>query len=303
MRRFSVLLGWGLLLLGGIAQSTEPPADTWITDRLDRPKEAGSTDEDPPFANLSASSDGSRLVVAWRRQGTNDLSAAVWFSPEGPGHWAARDWSKRAAATNGSHWQAVLPVADLDEPIVYFAATVTTDGRTNASPARICRPRETKLTSPTAPQPTFLEGFEEGDWNWRSTDERANVRRVEGGRSSGHALMLEIPAGQRSASVATSRVRGIRAGAGGATGFALWMRSDSTNGIVRIETMADAGTDRQVTATFPETVPAALEWTQTFFRFSELKRFPVGALDRVVVDFTGVGPMKLWLDDLELIDF
>jgi hypothetical protein len=303
IRRWNVLLGWGLLLLGSAARGAEPPADEWVTDRLDRPKEAGSTVGDHPFADLSATSDGSRMVVSWRSDGTNDLSAAVWFSPEGPGHWPARDWSKLAAVPLGPHWQAVLPVVDLDEPIVYFAAIVAADGRTNASAARLCRPRETKLTSPTAPPPTFLEGFEEGSWNWRSTDERAAVQRVAGGRSSGHALLLEIPAGLRSASVATSRVRGIRAGAGGATGFALWMRSDSTNGIVRIETLADAGTDRQVTAIFPEAVSAGPDWTRRFFRFAELKGFPVGALDRVIVEFTGVGPMRLWLDDLELIDF
>jgi hypothetical protein len=125
---------------------------------------------------------------------------------------------------------------------------------------------------------------------------------MEGGRQSGHALALEMPAGQRAASVATSRIRG-GARAVGATGFSLWMRSSATNGLVRLVAVADAGTERQVTAVFPTEVAAGSEWSRRVFRFDELRGFPVGALDRVVVEFSATGPATLWLDDLELIDF
>jgi hypothetical protein len=295
-------LVWTLVLAGRGDASGAVPADAWMDEPFRSPAGTAAPTSTPAAETLSARADGSRLVVAWGSTGTNEVSATVWFSPERPGHWTARDWSRRSAEIRGGEWSAVLPVVDLDEPILYFAATVTTEGTTNVSRARLCWPREIPLPQPTAPRIWFLEGFEEGRWNWRSTDERAVVRRMEGGRQSGHALALEMPAGQRAASVATSRIRG-GARAVGATGFSLWMRSSATNGLVRLVAVADAGTERQVTAVFPTEVAAGSEWSRRVFRFDELRGFPVGALDRVVVEFSATGPATLWLDDLELIDF
>jgi hypothetical protein len=278
------------------------PGDDWVWESFQTPIGTNTTTTPASFETLSAKSAGSRLVVSWQAGGTNEMAASVWFSHGGAGHWLSRDWSRRSAELHGNEWSTVLPVVDLDEPILYFAAAVVIGGTTNVSQGRICRPRDANLPAPTVPRSMFLEGFEEGSWNWRSTDERADVRRSEGGRQSGHSLVLEIPAGQRSASVATTRIQG-NARTGGATGFAIWMRSGVAHGQVRLMAVSDVGTERQATAAFPSQVAPGAEWGRHVFRFEELKNFPIGALDRVVVEFSASGPATLWLDDLELVDF
>lgn len=249
------------------------------------------------FTSLVARAEGPRLVVSW--ESTNPaLAAEVWSAPKGAGDRPPKNWSRHPATLTKTNWSAEIPVPTLDDPILYFVAMEPTAGSRDISPIRICLPRELGLTKPTSPPSSFLEGFEEGAWNWRLEDDRAAAERVEEGRSSRHSFKVTIPDSRRSATISTTRIRD--AATANAAGFGLWLRSDSTNGAVQITAVAYVGSDTPIAVPFPQTIVPQREWARYEFRFNTLPHFPVGGLDQLVIEFTGVGPTSLWIDDLEL---
>jgi hypothetical protein len=198
---------------------------------------------------------------------------------------------------------AELPVADLDEPIVYFVELAPTDGAGLGSKPRRCVPRSLGLVRPSTVRGAFVEGFEEGDWNWRNLDERSSVGRIAPGRSSGNSLEVRIHPGQRSAAVATSLLRGPAAMSQRAEGFSVWLRAEPAGATANVLALAHSGTPGQVSASFPGKFTLAETWTRFDFRFDLLPRFPLGALDRIVFEISGEGPSRIWIDDLEWAGF
>ena len=302
MRQSKPMIGMVLGCLAvGLAHGADPisEADAWLTGPIRLPETVATAVPDSGLSSVAVRLSGEALAVTWNAEAATNGLGFVWFSPAASGSGASRPWFRREASWKGDRFVAEIPVVDLDEPIIYFAAMRSTDGQETVSRVRVCVPRGLNLSKPTAPRRAFLEGFEEEAWNWKNLDERATVKRIAAGRASGHALEVGISTGQRSAAVATPLVRGLTALRVSAHGFSVWLRGSAAGINIRVLAMAHAGTDRQISAAFPGTVAPLETWTRFDFRFDQLEGFPLGALDQIVFEIVGQGPCSVRFDDLE----
>lgn len=294
-------LNWLILLSLALGDSISfgqtNEADRPYSWPVQRPADLSHLEPSNHFTSFVARAEGPLLVVSWESPIPAD-TAQVWTAPKGLGNRPPKNWSRHPATSTKTNWNAEIPIPSLDDPIIYFVAMERIDGSREISPIRLCHPRALGLPKPSLPSSSFLEGFEDGSWNWRLEDDRATAERVEGGRLSRHSLKLTIPESRRSATVSTTRVRD--AAMANAAGFELWLRSDSTNGAVQITAVAYVGSDTPISVPFPQTIVPQPAWACYEFRFNTLPNFPLGGLDQLIIEFTGVGPMSLWIDDLEL---
>src|SRR5262245_18312702 len=73
------------------------------------------------FSNLHADVAAGLLKVLWTSElGLSATAATVHASAASATHWPTRDWRSCATTRNGQTWQAIVPVEDVDVPIVYY---------------------------------------------------------------------------------------------------------------------------------------------------------------------------------------
>jgi hypothetical protein len=256
------------------------------------------------FSDLHAEVVAEKLVVFWTPDAAAPTgSVVVHASAADLAHWPTRDWRSYPMTRIDMRWQTALPVEDPDVPLVYFVAAAGS-GVTNGSATRGVLPRAAGLEEPTRPFWPFLEGFEQGCDSWRVVSggsRSASLRTNSAARTGNFALSVTIPAGQRSVTVATTRLRGWQARAEDATGLRVWLKTREGTGRARCSLLANAGATNQSIAPWPNDLTLTDRWRKLELSFNALPGLPLGAVDLFAIEFIADGPREFLIDDLQLL--
>ena len=298
-------LAWPLARPGLHGATAAAPADLWVTNVVQFPScVATNTLRHAGFETLRAEAIAGKLKLSWQNPAlTTNALVTAFASADELGHWPVRDWRAFPMTLRGAQWETAVPIENIDVPLVYFvrAATATT---TNVSLMRVCRPRAAGLEEPSRVFWPFLEGFEEGTEHWRlvSNQPAPPPLTTNSPAKNGHAaLAVPLPAGQRSVTIGTTRVRGWQIEQEFATGLRLWLRTREGGGQVRFTLLANAYGTNQVIAVFPQTTMLRDRWQRVDLPFNALPKFPLGSLDFFTIEFLGDGPREFLVDDLSLL--
>jgi hypothetical protein len=224
----------------------------------------------------------------------------------------------------GQGWECWVPVEDIEVPIVYFVAVESSTPQkssahhgaelaalpedreiaTNVSPMRVCRPHLLGLKGPTRIFWPFLEGFEQGleSWRWLAPEPEPGRLKTDPLAKNGHAaLLVSVPAGKRSVTIATTRVRGRELVTRAATGLRIWLRTRHGSGQARFTLLADALTTNQVVAVSRQQAHLAPVWRKVDLAFDDFPDLPQRGVDLFTIEFIGHGPQDFLVDDLQLL--
>ncbi len=285
-------------LAAGFSAGPEPAADRWLTEAGARPERfAESTVLTNGFATLRAEVVAGVLQV--KCDGDEALSGLkLVASADAPGHWPARDWRTLSMRRAGPGWLAEIPVDSLDVPQIYFV-TARTSGREVVSPLRLAHPRGLGMERPSRLFWAFLEGFEQGQEGWRSP---GGTLRTNGPARSGRtALAVRVPAGRKSVSVESTRLRGWFIEEHGAEGVGLWLRASGGAGHVVFTLAANAFSTNQVTSRRSETVAVSTNWAKARLAFESFPKAPLADLDLFTLEFVAEPGTELLMDDVHLL--
>jgi hypothetical protein len=282
-----------------------PPADVWVTNHVQLP--AGLNTNlvlRTGFETLQAEVNVGRLKILWSPRPLNtNASVTLVASADDLSHRRVRDWSFYPMNLQGNHWAARLPVDDVDVPVVYLLRTIYA-GETNLSPMRVCFPRMAGLEEPSRIFWPFLEGFEMGAESWSllaSQAEPASLT-IDPTAKNGHAaLRVSLPAGKRSVTVATTRVRGWQIQQNLATGLRLWLRTREGTGRVRFTLFANAFEPNQMFSMSSIESKLDHQWKKIELPFASFPKLPLGGVDWFTIEFIGTGPREFLIDDLQLL--
>ena len=256
------------------------------------------------FAALGTEHLAEQLKVRWQpATPPTQPRLTLHYSADFPGHWPARDWRTMPLTQRGTVWEATLPVEELDVPMVYFVS----DG--SPAPAllssmRVVSPRLAGMEKPSRVFWPFLDGFEDGGTSWELVSAPATIPQLKASPSAhdgNAALSVTLPAGQRSVTVSTTRVRGWHYSLQLATGLRVWLRAPGGSGRARFTLHANAGTTNAISAL--STVEAVLDdkWRKVDLSLSSFPNFPVVSTDLFSIEFSGEGPREFLVDDLRLL--
>lgn len=294
-----------LLCIGSARAQTKAPADAWVNDALRYPRGITTNALLPaPFATLRAEHLAEQLKVLWQPSTpVMQPRLTLHFSADAPGHWPSRDWRALPMTQRGGVWEATLPVDELDVPLVYFVS----DGYpvpALLSPMRVVSPRLTGMEKPSRVFWPFLDGFEEGVFGWELSATPATflpLKTSPNAHDGNAALSVALPAGQRSITVGTPRMRGWHYSHQLATGLRVWLRAPGGTGQARFTLHANHGTTNAVVTT--STIEAALDdkWRKVDLSFSSFPNFPVVGADWFSIEFSGEGPREFLVDDVRLL--
>lgn len=307
MRTFLHWLTVGLMSLVALSAhgqaNPKPLPDDWITNRLDLPHTLTVTNLQPAaFEKLHAEAIAGKLRVYWPAGDENtNRTVTVWFSAEDLNHTTVRDWRPLPLELRGRAWETSVPIDNVDVPLAYFVESVT--GKTvQQSPLRVCLPRVAGLEEPSRIFWPFLEGFEDDIASWRlMSDNGSTMTLADGGKDGHHSLAVRLPKGQRSVTIATTRVRGWQITEQAANGVQLWLRTMQGNARVRFTFTAQAFSTNQVVAISPEEPVLTPEWQRIDVPFKSLPPFPLPELNLLSLEFISIGPAEFRVDNLEML--
>jgi hypothetical protein len=281
--------------------------------------------------DLKAEALAGKLRVVCAGQAPAHLTRVLYASADELGHWPARDWRAFPMSNRGGLWDAFVPVEDLDVPVVYFVSEAATpvptsrnasSGRDSLpptqrgpapgglsrdarlSPMRRVQPRAVGLQEPSQPFGPFLAGFETGLEGWRllgDASEGPPLQADPAARTGGRALCVTVPAGKRSGTLATTRLRGWQLQRQNAWGVRLWLRTRAGTALARFSLLAHSGTPQQVVAVRRTEQPLKDAWQRVDLRFAEFAELPLYAVDQLTIEFIGQGPIECLVDDVELL--
>lgn len=279
------------------ALEPKPGADAWLTNAPAWPAEMIKARlSTNPFITLRAEAIAGRLRVSWESATPFD-SARVIVSADAPGHWPARDWRSITMKRHGTNWQAELPVDSLDVPLIYSVIASNRE-ETIASPLRIAWPGALGLEQPTRLFWPFVEGFEQGTEGWRAIP--GVTLRTDGAAKHGRAaLRIEVPAGERSVTIVTTRLRGWFIAEHRATGLELWLKTRQGKGVAAFELLAHAFTTNQVLARRLAPVAVNSSWTKVELPWASFPKFPLGEMDLLAIELTGAPGTEFLIDDVQ----
>ncbi len=282
-----------------------PSADTWLSDAVPYPRgTATNALRQDGFTSLRAEQLAEQIKVRWQPSAPlAQPRVTLHFSADAPGHWPARDWRTLAMTQRGAAWEATLPVDDLDVPLVYFVSDGTRTP-TQLSPMRVVSPRLAGMEKPSRIFWPFLEGFEDGIAGWEFMSAPADVPPLKtspNAHDGNAALSVTLPAGRRSVTIGTPRVRGWHYSLQLATGLRVWLRAPGGSGRARFTLHTNAGTTNAIVAT--STIEATLDdkWRKVDLSFSSFPNFPMVNTDWFSIEFSGEGPREFLVDDLRLL--
>ena len=299
------------------SENSNDRPDRWITSVVQFPPEIpASATPSNLFANLRAEVGVEKLKILWSPD--QPLSPAssitVHVSADELGHWPARDWRPFSMSLRGNTWEALVPVDDVDVPLVYFVMVTTgaaegsnqvvSASSTNISPMRLCTPRLAGLEEPTRIFWPFLEGFEQDtiSWRWLAPVERSVPLKTDPTSMTGRAaLAISLPSGKRSVTIATTRVRGWQLVQQAATGLRVCLRTRQGTGRARFTLLCDASTTNQVVSVWRKEPVMTETWQEVDVLFSDLPKLPLGRVDLFAIEFIGQGPLEFLVDDLQLL--
>lgn len=292
-----------LLHAAGAFAQPKPVADAWLEGSFLYPRWlATNALRGDAFSGLRVEHLAEQLKVRWQPTASEGRPRVVLhYSADAPGHWPARDWRTLPMVQRGAVWEATLPVDDLDVPLVYFVS----DGSAAPallSPMRVAAPRLLGMEKPSRIFWPFLDGFEEGVAGWELISVGGAPLKVSASAHDGNAaLSVTLPAGQRSVTVSTTRVRGWHYSHQLATGLRVWLRAPGGTGIVRFALHAQSGTTNAVVVGSTVEAPVDDRWRAVDLSFTSFPNFPVVGTDRFSLQFSGEGPAELLVDDLRLL--
>ncbi len=224
-------------------------------------------------------------------------------SVDAPGQWLARDWRRQSMERRGVRYEATLPVEDIHVPVIYCVEVIQ-GTVTNASPLRMCVPLDLGMESPSRTPWAFVEGFEQGLEGWQLAGEDfsgAAIRASETAHDGGHSLSLSLPARKHSVTAISTRLRGWKVEQHRAVGLRLWLRVAQGEGRARISVMANGRSPEQVIHTFSDEPVSAGDWRKVELPFVSLDAAFRTGINLLSIEFIGVGPAELLVDDIELM--
>jgi hypothetical protein len=298
------------------AERSSDPPDRWITSVVQFPPQFRQpTTQTNLFANLRAEAWAERLKILWTPELplTNESAVSLHASADELGHWPARDWRPFSMSLRGNSWEVFVPVDDPDVPLVYFVSVIRERASgggsalvfsTNISPMRICTPRLAGLEEPTRIFWPFLEGFEQDTVSWRwlaPTQESVPLKTDPDAMTGGAALLVALPGGKRSVTIATTRVRGWQLVQQSATGLRVSLRTRQGTGRARMTLLGDASTTNQVVSVWRKEPMVTESWQKVDVLFSDLPRLALSRVDLFAIEFIGEGPLEFLVDDLQLL--
>lgn len=294
-----------VLLLASLGLAQTPRGDVWLLPPGTHPEGTRAASvKSNSFAALRAESVAGKIQVTWAPESAIAPTQAILHaSTGGPGHWPARDWRSYAMRPRDTQWHVLLPIEDLEEPVIYFVHSFSA-GAAAVSPMRLLSPRDAGLEEPTRPFWPFLEGFEEGLESWRllsgaeGTPPLATSASAKTGRA---ALLARLPPGKRSLTLATTRLRGWLIEQRHATGVCLWLRTAEGQGRARFSVAANALTPQEIARVWSSQTALGERWQRVDLYFEQLPALPLGAIDLFSVEFIADGPRELLIDDLQLL--
>lgn len=282
-------------LEAGFGAGPEPAADRWLTEAGARPERfaeaAVMTNE---FATLRAEAVAGVLQVKCD-EGESFAELQLIASADAPGHWPARDWRVLAMRRAGPGWLTDIPVDSPDVPQIYFVAA-RVNGRPVVSPMRLALPRALGLERSSRLFWAFIEGFEQGLDGWRATG--GGLRTNAMARSGRAALAVQVPAGRKSVSVESTRLRGWFIQEHGAEGVALWLRTAAGSGRAVFTLAAQAFSTNQVMSRRSESVSVSTNWAKARLTFESFPKMPLADLDLMILEFVAEPGTELLLDDV-----
>ena len=288
-----------------VAAQPKPPADAWVSGAVLYPLGLGASPAHADtFASLRAELLTELLKVRWQPTApVTHSNLLLHFSADAPGHWPARDWQTLPFIQRGVVWEATLPVDDLDVPLVYFVSAGS--GATALlSPMRVVSPRLTGMEKPSRIFWPFLDGFETGISAWELSPARPDappLARSPVAHDGNAALSVTLPAGQRSVTVGTTRVRGWHYSHEVAAGLRVWLRAPGGTGRARFFLHSNHGTTNEVTVLASVEVELDDKWRKVDLAFSAFPNFPVVGTDWFSIEFSSAGPREFLVDDLRLL--
>jgi hypothetical protein len=296
---------WALTGLG--AAEPAPPADDWLANPVVFPRFA-----DPAqiltndFLALHSECLAGRLKIRWETSPINtNWTVVVQASADVPGHWLARDWRPYPMTSRDTMWETTVPVDHPDVPILYFVQAENPGlPGPRFSPMRICYPRRLGIEEPTRIFWPFLEGFEEGLAGWQLLSKGGQLPPLSLSpmAKNGHAaLLVSIPAGKRSATLASTRVRGWQVSQHNATGLSVWLRALDGPGQARFTLFSQAYSTNQVMALCSHEVSLNDTWQRVNLPFEDFPGVVLSTLDLFTIEFVANGPSRFLIDDLQLL--
>ncbi len=290
-----------LLLLGSpgaLGREAQPGSDVWLSNAPPHPERfRGITVATNYFGDLRAEVVAGRFRVSC--SGSDASEVSLIESAEAPGHWPARDWQSHRMLSNAANWFLELPIESLHIPVVYFA--VAKLGReTVASPLRVALPGALGMEEVTRFFWPFLEGFEQDLGGWELQD-RTGIEIDALARDGRAALLIRVPAGRRSVTVTTTRLRGWFLEEHEAQGVGLWIRTKVGSGSVVFSLLANAFTTNQVVARKNETSSIRPQWTKIRLPFESFPKVPLGEVDLFSIELSGPPGTEFLIDDLHLL--
>jgi hypothetical protein len=291
--------------LASVGLSQTPSGDVWLfPPGIYSPGSSSALVESNLFTTLHAEAVAGKMHVTWAPEGAAAPTQVVLrASTGGPGHWPARDWRSYSMACRDTRWSAVLPIEEVSEPMIYFVRSASAE-ITNVSPMRLLLPREAGMEEPTRPFWPFVEGFEEGfeGWDLLPGSESLPILEITAHAKTGKAaLNVRLPAGRKSLTIATTRLRGWRIEQRQATGVCLWLRTAEGPGRARFSVLANAFAPKEVTRVWPKEAELSDRWQRVDLYFDQVPAFPLGAIDLFSIEFVTSGAREFLVDDLQLL--
>jgi hypothetical protein len=305
VRRLLVFFLW---LAGGgtfLAQ-TNAPGDTWITNRVQFPYWLTNAAATPTgFEGLACEAVAGKLKITWPTGNPSTNATVRLFTSFGaPGHWPSLDWHATPMTPRPACYDASLPVVHLDLPVVYFVAAEIPGQPVRFSPMRVCVPRGLGLEQPSRAFWPFLEGFEETLESWRVVSDPRHLPplAVNPSAINGYSsLEITLPAGQRSATISTTVVRGWHMELFGARGVQFWARTTRGPGELKLALLTHAGSTNQQVFPCPAKIKLTPEWQKLDISFDYLTGPKRYAVDLMTLEFQGEAPCAFLLDEVSLL--
>ncbi|MGB0579850.1 MAG: hypothetical protein ACPGVU_09135 [Limisphaerales bacterium] len=248
------------------------------------------------FESLKAEVIIGKLNIFWRADQIPANEATLLYSPDHPGHWAAREWRELPMRKRQNLFDVKVPVSDVDLPIVYYVRASSSAGAVN-SPARMVNARKAGMEKSTTVFWPFAEGFEHGARNWTLSD---SAKLSSDARSGDKSLKVRIPADKHSVSVSTTRVRGWHFLNQRAQAIRVWLKASST-GKVRFTLTADARTSGQTSARSSVSASVSTEWQAFDIPLESFSLRNIAGVDLFTIELIGTSGSELLIDDLQFI--
>jgi hypothetical protein len=112
---------------------------------------------------------------------------------------------------------------------------------------------------------------------------------------------VQVPAGRRSASVQTTRLRGWLVGEQGAEGIGVWLRTRSGTGRAVFTLAGNAFSTNQFLSRRSEPVMVSTNWSKARLTFDSFPKAPLAELDLFTIEFAAEPGTELLIDDLHLL--